>query len=104
MASTRDMMGWSSISDDRRVTGNRAADLVWAFGSLILVGSALLARRLPAARLGKMALAWIVIFVVAVTIVVLWQRLTAPPAVPRDQPPSRPDQLVVLHNVYYRTG
>ena len=86
------------------MTGDRAADLVWAFGSLILIGSALLARRLPAARLGKMALAWVVIFVVAVTIVVLWQRLTAQPAAPRTNTPTRPDRLVTLHNVYYRTG
>ncbi len=85
------------------MTGDRAAELVWALGGLVLVGSALLARRLPAARLGKLALAWIAIFVVAVTIVVLWQRLATQPSPPRESLPARPDQLVTLHNVYYRT-
>ena len=85
------------------MTGDRAADLVWAIGALVLVGSALLARQIPSARLGKMALAWIAIVIVAVTIVVLWQRLTARPASSPGGIPSRSDQLT-LHNVYYRTG
>lgn len=41
---------------------DRALDLVWAVGALILVGSALAARRVPFARAWRMALAWIAIF------------------------------------------
>jgi len=44
------------------MSGDRALDLVWAVGCLILVGSALAARRVPFARAWKMALAWVAIF------------------------------------------
>ncbi len=37
---------------------------IWAVGALILVGSALASRRLPARRLMTLALAWVAIFVV----------------------------------------
>jgi len=41
---------------------DRALDLVWAIGALIIVGSALAARRVPFAKAWKMALAWVAIF------------------------------------------
>jgi aspartyl protease family protein len=44
---------------------DRAIDLIWAFGALILVGSALMARRIPFARAWRMALMWVLIFGVA---------------------------------------
>jgi aspartyl protease family protein len=44
------------------MNGDRALDLVWALGCLVLVGSALAARRVPVARAWKMALAWLAIF------------------------------------------
>jgi aspartyl protease family protein len=39
-----------------------AADLVWLLGALVLVASALAARRIPFARAWKMALLWLAIF------------------------------------------
>src|SRR5688572_9773135 len=39
-----------------------AASLIWALGALVLVGSALAARRVPFARAWKMALLWLAIF------------------------------------------
>ena len=68
------------------MTGDRAADLVWALGALVLVGSALLARRLPVKRLGLMALAWIAIFIAALGLVVLWQMLVHRDAVVPERP------------------
>lgn len=44
---------------------DRAIDLVWAVGALILVGSALMARRIPFAQAWRMALIWVVIFALA---------------------------------------
>lgn len=41
---------------------DRALDLVWVIGAIILVGSALAARRVPFARAWRMGLAWILIF------------------------------------------
>jgi LPXTG-motif cell wall-anchored protein len=45
------------------VTGDRAAGLIAILGAMILVGSALIARRRwPAGRMLPMALTWIAIF------------------------------------------
>jgi aspartyl protease family protein len=44
------------------MNGDHALDLVWAIGALIIVGSALAARRVPFAKAWKMALAWVAIF------------------------------------------
>ena len=41
---------------------DRALDLVWAIGVLVIVGSALAARRIPLAKVWRLALAWIAIF------------------------------------------
>lgn len=58
--------------------------LVWAAGALTIVGSALLARRLPIGQTVKMALAWIAIFAVMLTIfsyraefLMVWQRVSS---------------------------
>ena len=44
------------------MNGDSAVDLVWAIGALVIVVSALAARRLPLAKTWKLALIWIVIF------------------------------------------
>lgn len=41
---------------------DQGMNLIWAIGALVLVGSSLIARRLPLASTLKMALAWIAIF------------------------------------------
>ncbi len=58
--------------------------LVWVAGALTIVGSALLARRLPIGQTVKMALAWIAIFAVMLTIfsyraefLMVWQRVSS---------------------------
>jgi aspartyl protease family protein len=50
------------------MNGDSAVDLVWAIGALVLVGSALVARRLPLGKAWKMALIWIAIFGAALLI------------------------------------
>jgi len=44
------------------MNGDSAVDLVWAIGALVIVGSALAARRLPLAKAWKLAFVWIAIF------------------------------------------
>lgn len=85
------------------MNGDETVSLIAAVGSLVLVGSALAARRLPAGRLGLMALVWIAIFIVAATLVALWQSVVhREPVIERA--PSTPVELTSdLHNVYYRT-
>ena len=70
------------------MTGDQAAGLVWAFGGLLLVGSALAARRLPVGRLGVMAMAWIAIFILAVTLAVAWQMVVHRPAALQEGAPA----------------
>lgn len=41
---------------------DQSINLIWAIGGLVLVGSSLIARRLPFKSTAKMALAWIAIF------------------------------------------
>ena len=41
---------------------DRLAGMIWLLGGLILVGSALIARRLPARRMLGLALMWVGIF------------------------------------------
>lgn len=44
------------------MSGDDGVTLLWGIGSLVLVGSALLAHRLPFGRMVKYALAWVAIF------------------------------------------
>ena len=46
------------------MTGDQGAELIWGIGALVLVASALVARRLPLRRTLLMALAWIAIFAI----------------------------------------
>ena len=50
------------------MNGDNAVNLVWTIGALVIVGSALAARRLPLAKAWTLALAWIAIFAVALLI------------------------------------
>lgn len=50
------------------MTEFQAMDLVWAVVMLVIVGSALFARRIPIGQAAKMALAWVAIFAVGLTI------------------------------------
>jgi aspartyl protease family protein len=45
--------------------GDQATGVVWAIGALALVGSSLLARRLPVATIVPMALLWAGLFLAA---------------------------------------
>lgn len=47
---------------------DRAMQLVWAAGAIVLVGGALLARRIPVGQALKMILAWVAIFAVGLVI------------------------------------
>jgi hypothetical protein len=47
---------------------SQAFGAIWAVGALVLVGSALVIRRVPARQLALLALAWAGIFVAAVAI------------------------------------
>jgi len=51
------------------MTGDQTGGLIWGIGALVLVVSALAARRLPLGQTVKMALAWVAIFLVAALIV-----------------------------------
>lgn len=48
--------------------GGDAVGLIWGVGALVLVGSALFARRLPLGQAAKMALAWVAIFAIGFVI------------------------------------
>ena len=50
------------------MNGDTAVNLLWAIGALVLVGSALVARRLPWAKTWRMAAIWIAIFADALII------------------------------------
>lgn len=50
------------------MTGDQTAQLVYALGCIVLVGSALLARRLEFGQVARMALAWMAIFAVGFAI------------------------------------
>ena len=54
--------------------GDQAVHGLWAAGALVLVGSALLTRRLPMKQSIKMALAWIAIFLLIYLGFLLWTR------------------------------
>ncbi len=51
------------------MSDGRIISAIWAVGALILVGSALAARRLPARRLVTLALIWVAIFAVGALVV-----------------------------------
>lgn len=57
------------------MNGNTAVDLLWFLGSFVMVGSALLARRLSLTDSIKMALAWLAIF--GLVFLVIWTYLWA---------------------------
>lgn len=66
------------------MTGDTAASIAWGIGALALVGSSLVARRLPLGPALRMALAWIAIFGVVFVLFLfrdegraLWERATA---------------------------
>ncbi len=46
----------------------QSIELIWAVGLLVVVGSALLARRIPIGQAAKMALAWLAIFAIGLSI------------------------------------
>ncbi|WP_299327917.1 TIGR02281 family clan AA aspartic protease [Parasphingopyxis sp.] len=50
------------------MTDGQGISLVWAVVMLVVVGSALFARRIPLGQAAKMALAWVAIFAVGLTI------------------------------------
>jgi len=58
------------------MSGDQIAGLIGIGAAMTLVGSSILARRLPAARMVKLALAWVAIFAAAFLIVQLFARLT----------------------------
>jgi aspartyl protease family protein len=64
------------------MSGEETVGLIWGIGALALVGSSLIARRLPIAQTLKMILAWLAIFAVALVLVsyraefqAVWQRV-----------------------------
>ncbi|MGP1354271.1 MAG: retropepsin-like aspartic protease family protein [Parasphingopyxis sp.] len=50
------------------MTDGQGISLVWAVVMLVVVGSALIARRIPIGQAAKMALAWVAIFAIGLTI------------------------------------
>lgn len=65
------------------MTGDQTVGVIWGIGALVLVGSSLIARRLPIAQTLKMVLAWVAIFAVALLLVSyraefrnIWQRVS----------------------------
>ncbi|QLC21492.1 TIGR02281 family clan AA aspartic protease [Parasphingopyxis sp. CP4] len=50
------------------MTDGQGQSLIWAIVMLVIVGSALISRRIPIGQAAKMALAWIAIFAVGLTI------------------------------------
>jgi aspartyl protease family protein len=50
------------------MTEGQGINLVWAVVMLVIVGSALLSRRIPMAQAAKMALAWVAIFAIGLTV------------------------------------
>lgn len=66
------------------MNSDQAMGIVWAAGAMTIVGSALLARRLPIGQTVKMALTWIAIFAVVLTLfsyraefLMVWQRVSS---------------------------
>ncbi len=66
------------------MNGDDTAQLIWGIGALVLVGSSLLARRMPLGQSLKMALAWVAIFGVVFVLFLfrgeagaVWERATA---------------------------
>jgi aspartyl protease family protein len=57
------------------MNGDRAASILYIMLLMVLVGSALVARRLPLAKSLKMILAWVAIFAV---VIVLFSLLVRP--------------------------
>jgi hypothetical protein len=53
-----------------------AVTMVWGIGALVLVGSSLIARRLPMKDWVKMALAWAAIFGLMFLVIRTWQAVT----------------------------
>ncbi len=53
-----------------------AVTMVWSIGALVLVGSSLIARRLPMKDWVKMALAWAAIFGLMFLVIRTWQAVT----------------------------
>jgi len=58
------------------MNGDMAAYMAWSIAALLLVGSSLVARRLPMQDWVKMALAWIAIFGLVFLVVRTWQAVT----------------------------
>jgi len=65
------------------MTGDQTVGLIWGIGALVLVGSSLVARRMPIGQTLKMVLAWVAIFAVALLLVSyrqefgnIWQRVS----------------------------
>lgn len=57
--------------------GDQAVSFLYLVGVLVLVGSALLVRRIPLAQGLKMALAWLLIFAAAFAVIALWDDFAA---------------------------
>ena len=53
-----------------------AVTMAWGIGALVLVGSSLIARRLPMKDWVKMALAWAAIFGLVFLVIRTWQTVT----------------------------
>lgn len=53
-----------------------AVTMAWGIGALVLVGSSLIARRLPMKDWVKMALAWAAIFGLVFLVIRTWQAVT----------------------------
>lgn len=92
------------------MTEDQTLALVASLMMLVLVGSSLAVRRLPFRQLGVIALAWIAIFVVALTLVSLWLAWRGPEEIrlvpeerTEERTTMRPDDPIILHNVYYQT-
>lgn len=57
--------------------GDQAVSFLYLVGVLVLVGSALMVRRIPLAQGLKMALAWLLIFAAAFAVIALWDDFAA---------------------------
>jgi len=66
------------------MNGDGAAEMLWGVGALVLVGSSLLARRIPLGSAARMSLAWVAIFGAVYVLFLfrregadVWRRITA---------------------------
>lgn len=58
------------------MTGDTIVQSIWFIGAMVLVVSALVARRLPLQDWLKMALAWVAIFALLYLVVSWWQGIS----------------------------